>query len=287
MKKHFLLILGALAIAVISWALIEFAELSNKQVVGGLVAAWIGFTFELVGLLLLERSETEKKIETIKSSLDDAGTELAGTKDEAKGIQQHVASLAQNIQSLEQSIKGGLLATALDNPADVWGKVLEDACKSKHSIYVAITVPNFSAPRKWDEKLSDYLKERRDETNDEIPYIVAVYRPRNEWSQGAIDQLLEINKIYRSKGLQLVTHGFVEQSEYFRFNVVAIDRKSVGFLWNSKRGAMSTRGVYFREAPDLAGEMTDWFLSTCRDHVISVGDIGKTPSPQSHQSKGG
>ena len=105
MKKHFLLILGALAMALGSWALIEFAELSNKQVVGGFVAAWIGFTFELVGFLLLERSETERKIETIKTSLDHAGTELEGTKGEAKDIQQHVASLAQNIQSLEQSIK--------------------------------------------------------------------------------------------------------------------------------------------------------------------------------------
>jgi hypothetical protein len=281
--KHFVLILGALAVALVSWWLIEIAELSNKQLVGGFLAAWIGFTFELVGLLLLERNETKQKIETIKTGLDNASEQFKETKAEATGIQHYVSSLGQNVVLLEQSIKRGLLATALDDPANVWRQVLEDACKSKHSIYVAITAPNFSAPKEWDELLSDYLKERRDKTNEEIPYIVAIYRPKNEWSPEVVGQLRKINDKYRLKSLQLVTHGFVEQSNYFRFNVVTIDRKSVGFLWNSKGGAMSTKGIYFREAPDLAGEMTEWFLSTCKGRVISVTDIPTLPSHESQQ----
>jgi hypothetical protein len=36
---------------------------------------------------------------------------------------------------------------------------------------------------------------------------------------------------------------------------------------------MSTKGVYFRDASDLAVEITDWFLSICRDDVVSVRDM--------------
>jgi hypothetical protein len=46
--------------------------------------------------------------------------------------------------------------------------VLEDARKAEHSIYVAITVPNFAAPKEWDEHLADYLKKQKSETNNEV-----------------------------------------------------------------------------------------------------------------------
>lgn len=99
-----------------------------------------------------------------------------------------------------------------------------------------------------------------------------IYRPPSDLTDQAVRQLLEINDIYQTKGLQSVTHGFVEQSYYFRFNVVVIDRKNVGFLWNSKGGTMSTRGIYFREAPGLAGEFTDWFLHS-RNVMTNVRDM--------------
>jgi hypothetical protein len=54
---------------------------------------------------------------------------------------------------------------------------------------------------------------------------------------------------------------------------------TLGFLWNSKGGPGSTRGIYFRNAPDLAEEITDWFLSSCRPYVTSIRDVDQNASP--------
>jgi len=273
MNKHHLVILAAITLALAFWGLIEFTPGYTKELLGGFVAALVGLTVELIGLLFIERGETISKIATIESLATEATPRFNKAEAEAKSIQSYVSSLEQQVSSLEQSITHGLLAQSLDDPANVWQNVLADARKAVRSIYVAITVPDFSTPKQWDEQLADYIKDFKDQTNFEIPYVVAIYSPRSEWTNEAVQRLLQINLIYQERGLSSVIHGFVEQPNYFRFNIIVIDRRSVGFLWTTTKGNKSTKGIYFREAPDLAGEMTDWFVNSCLPHMTDIRDI--------------
>jgi hypothetical protein len=271
--KHLFSIAAGGVAAVVSWLLLAVAEIPAKELIAGFLAVWIGVTVELIVFLFIERSsllkerrETNSKIATIENLQNQAVPKFEEAKAEAKAIQQHMSSL-------EKSITHGLLAKSLDDPANVWKNVLEDACRAQHSIYVAITVPDFSAPREWDESLSDSLKRWKDAANDEIHYRVAIYHPLTELGDEDVRKLRSINDIYRSKNLESAIHGFIDQLNYFNFNVVIIDGKSVGFLWNSHGGGKSTKGIYFGDAPELAGELNGWFLHTCRQHFKDIREL--------------
>ncbi len=178
--------------------------------------------------------------------------------------------------ALEQSITRGLFARALDEPTNVWKEVLDDACKAQRSIYTAITVKDFSAPKHWDETLSSHLENWYRKNSREIPYKVAIFRHKSDISDDDIDRLLSINNTYTSRKLKAVTHGFIYQLHYFQFSIIVIDSLHVGFLWNADGGDTSTTGIYFRDAPYLAQELNLWFARTCEKTPIEdVRDIAK------------
>src|SRR6202030_1251695 len=91
--KHFFLILVACAAGLVAWWLMEVKEIPGGKRVEGFLAVWIGFNIELIGLLLIERSETRSKIK----ALENFQTQAARKFD-------HVSSLEQSISVLEQSV---------------------------------------------------------------------------------------------------------------------------------------------------------------------------------------
>lgn len=106
MKNPFVGIVAATLAGLLSWALIEFADVSNRFLVGGFLAVWIGLIIELIWLLFDERREVGHKLATIESLQREAAPKYDEAKAEAKGIQRYVSSL-------EQSIKQGLLRSPI------------------------------------------------------------------------------------------------------------------------------------------------------------------------------
>jgi hypothetical protein len=231
------------------WVLKEVAGV--PALISTFAAVWIGLAIEIIIFLLIDRFKTNKRISKIAAAID------------------------ARISLLERSITRGLFARSLDDPANVWKQVLEDACSAQKSIYVAITVSDFSAPREWDDALSAHLVQWKLDTSLEIPYRVAIFHKKDDLNNEAVQKLLLINNIYRSKHLNSVVHGFIYQSRYFNFSIAIIDSLHVGLLWNSDGGPKSTKGIYFRDAPDLAAELNLWFLHTCQPILNDVRQIAK------------
>ena len=257
--RYALFIVGS--IAVVAGCLRLAEKILSTSILPIAEAEHMGFTLLLMlfGLLTLTLVKFPEKF-------DDARTEAAKLH---HGMSSLKEGITQRMFDLERSMDEGLLATPLD-PGNVWQRVLDDARHAKTDIKVAITVPDFAAPREWDEVLATYLSDRKADSDGEIHYTVAIYRHPEHLTPDAIDRLKAINNIYRAKGLTQVVHGFVPQTQYFGFSIIIIDKTGVGFLWNSQGGPTSTKGIYFRNAPKLASELSEWFHRTCGPSLVDA-----------------
>jgi hypothetical protein len=260
--RHLLGVLVATGIGFVTWLISEQAA----QHLAEFIAIFIALLAEVIFILLIEA------IEFRKQSADFASRQ-GEIKVDTNSLTEQIRGLNATLQRLEHSTSHGLFATELSDPAGIWTLVLDDARKARDSIYVAITVPNFSAPQGWDDQLATYLQHYRAKTGHEVRYKVAVYLPMKKLSANDIRRLKDINDTYRSKGLERVEHGFVDQTAFFNFSIVVIDRKGVGFVWDARDVGASTKGIYFKNAPDLATELASWFVASATKEFVDVQSL--------------